>query len=77
MKTAVQKAALESSKFERALVKKTDTETIEKLRAAGMKVNDIDRQAFVKQTQQVYDELQGKIPGLSEIVNKVRAAQSQ
>jgi tripartite ATP-independent transporter DctP family solute receptor len=76
MKGLVQKAAIEAGRFERGLVKTTDLETIEKLKAVGMKVNEINKQAFVTQTQPVYEELQNKIPSLAAIVNKVRAAQS-
>jgi TRAP-type transport system periplasmic protein len=76
VQAALQKAASESATYDRKLVRQTSDQGITQLRSLGIKVNDVDRPAFIKQTDSVYTELGAKIPGLTELVRKIRAAQA-
>ncbi len=73
---ALRRAALESARYERGLVKEADTSSIEKLKSLGVQVSEVNKPAFVATTKPVYPELEAKIPGLKAIVNKIEAAQT-
>jgi tripartite ATP-independent transporter DctP family solute receptor len=76
VQAALQKAATESARFDRKLTRETSDQVVAKLRSLGIKVNEVDKPAFIKQTESVYTELGAKIPGLTELVQKIRKAQA-
>ncbi len=47
-----------------------DTELLGKLKAAGMKVNEADKAAFIKASKPIYDEFAKEVPGGKEMVDQ-------
>jgi tripartite ATP-independent transporter DctP family solute receptor len=48
---------------------KDDTELLEKLKAAGMQVNEADKDAFIKASKPVYDEFAAEVKGSKEVID--------
>jgi tripartite ATP-independent transporter DctP family solute receptor len=70
---ALRRAAVEAAQYQRALVRDEGAQDIQKLQSMGMKVNTVDRQPFIDATRGVYDQLSGQVPGLADIVKKIRS----
>ncbi|HEU5338439.1 MAG TPA: TRAP transporter substrate-binding protein [Sulfuricaulis sp.] len=47
-----------------------DNELVDKMKAAGMKVNEVDKAAFVKASKSVYDAFGAQVPGGKELVDQ-------
>ena len=48
-------------------------ETAEKLKQAGMQVNDVDKEAFVAASKPIYDEFGAEVPGAKEVIERAVA----
>ncbi|MCF6096464.1 DctP family TRAP transporter solute-binding subunit [Thermovorax subterraneus] len=56
VKKAIQEAAIEARDYERKLNSEENDKIIERLKAAGMQVNEIDRESFVKAVQPIWED---------------------
>lgn len=74
---ALSRAAKKAGKFERQDMVSQTKELIPKLKKAGMKVNKVDKSAFRKATQPVYDEWKEKlgsiVPQIADAAHKANA----
>ncbi|WP_110650714.1 TRAP transporter substrate-binding protein [Salinicola peritrichatus] len=51
---------------------KLDEETLQKMRDAGLEINEVDRQAFIDASKPVYDKFIKDVDGGQEMLDKVR-----
>ncbi len=47
-----------------------ETELLAKLKAAGMMVNDVDKDAFVAASKPIYAEFSAEVPGAKEVIDR-------
>jgi len=52
---------------------KDDADLLGKLKQAGMQVNDVDKDAFIKASGGIYDEFGKEVPGAKEIIDRAVA----
>jgi TRAP-type C4-dicarboxylate transport system substrate-binding protein len=57
--------------FVEAEAERLDRELLEVLRAAGMEVNEADRERFVEASQSIYDEFGAEVPGGRGMIDTV------
>jgi tripartite ATP-independent transporter DctP family solute receptor len=56
-----------------AMAEKDDNELIDKIKAAGVKVNEADKPAFVAASKAVYEEFGKEVKGSKELIDKALA----
>ncbi len=70
----VRKILEETAKETQAYVYQTaarlDNELLDKMKAAGMKANEVDKGAFVKASKSVYDEYGAEVKGAKELIDR-------
>jgi TRAP-type transport system periplasmic protein len=49
---------------------KMDNDLLDKLKAAGMKVNEADKKAFVAASDNIYEQFAKEVPGAKEMIDK-------
>ncbi len=69
----LQEAAQETQAFVYEQGAKMDQDLLGKLKQAGMKVNDADKQAFQKASKPVYDEFSSEVPNGKQMIEKAIA----
>lgn len=69
----LEQAARDTQPFVYETAARLDQELLGKLRQAGMKVNEIDREAFVAASAPVYAAFASEVPGGEELIAKARA----
>jgi tripartite ATP-independent transporter DctP family solute receptor len=52
---------------------KDDADLLNKLKQAGMQVNDVDKDAFIKASGGIYDEFGKEVPGAKEVIDRAVA----
>ena len=52
---------------------KDDNELLGKLKQAGMQVNDVDKDAFIKASAPIYEEFGKEVPGAKELIDRAVA----
>ena len=52
---------------------KDDAELLGKLKAAGMQVNEVDKDAFIAASKPIYDEFGKEVPGAKEVIDRAVA----
>jgi tripartite ATP-independent transporter DctP family solute receptor len=65
--------AKETQAFVYATAAAEDTALLEKLKQAGMQVNDVDKDAFVAASKPIYDEFGAEVPGAKEVIDRTVA----
>jgi TRAP-type transport system periplasmic protein len=50
-----------------------DNDLLGKLKAAGMQVNDVDKDAFIAASKPIYDEFGKEVPGAKEVIDRAVA----
>jgi tripartite ATP-independent transporter DctP family solute receptor len=65
--------AKETQAFVYQAAAKDDEDLLGKLKAAGMQVNEVDKDAFVKASKPIYDEFGKEVPGAKELVDRAEA----
>jgi|TARA_B000000460_G_C21536774_1_gene403494 tripartite ATP-independent transporter DctP family solute receptor len=73
VKTAVSEIADEVQDWSLAEGEKADGTLVEKVKAAGVEVNDADKAAFVAASQPIYDAFAQQVPGGADLVSKAQA----
>ena len=67
-------AAKETEAFSRALATKLDNELLDQMvKAAGIKVNEADKPAFIAASAAIYDEFGKTVPGGAELIKQIQA----
>ncbi len=69
----IEEAARETQPFVYEQGAKMDQELLGKLKAAGMQVNEADKQAFQKASKPVYDEFSREVPNGKQMIDKAIA----
>jgi tripartite ATP-independent transporter DctP family solute receptor len=52
---------------------KQEEELLGKLKAAGMQVNEVDKDAFVAASKPIYDEFSAEVPGAKEVLDRAKS----
>ncbi|HEY3585120.1 MAG TPA: TRAP transporter substrate-binding protein, partial [Casimicrobiaceae bacterium] len=65
--------AKETQAFVYQTAAKDEEDLLGKLKQAGMQVNDVDKDAFVKASKSIYDEFAKEVPGAKAAIDKANA----
>jgi len=65
--------AKETQAFVYETAAKDEEDLLNKLKAAGMQVNEVDKDAFIKASAPIYDEFGKEVPGAKEAIDKAVA----
>ena len=65
--------AKETQAFVFEAAAKDDDELLGKLRAAGMQVNDVDKDAFINASRAIYDEFGKEVAGAKDVIDRAVA----
>lgn len=65
---AVKEAAVEAGKFNREMSLAADADLRQKLAAAGVQINEVDKAPFVAKTRPVYDKWSAQYPELVKLI---------
>jgi tripartite ATP-independent transporter DctP family solute receptor len=69
----LEQAAKETQDFVYQTGAKMDEDLLAKMKKAGIKVNDADKDAFIKASKPVYDEFSKEVPGAKEVIDRAIA----
>jgi len=67
----LREAAIEAGEFQRAMVRDSNQDFLDRLAAAGMQINEVDQSPFREATASVYDEWEAE---LGDFVTRIRRA---
>jgi len=70
VRKVLEDTARETQAFVYQLAAKEDNDLLQKLRAAGMQVNEVDKNAFVQASKAVYEEFGKEVKGSKELIDK-------
>jgi tripartite ATP-independent transporter DctP family solute receptor len=65
--------AKETQVFVYETAAKDDTALLDKLKQAGMQVNEVDKEAFVAASKPIYEEFGKEVPGAKELIDRATA----
>lgn len=71
VRTVLEEVALEIEDFVLDEGQRLDDETLEKMREAGMEVNEVDFDAFVEASQVIYEKFASEVDGGQDLVDTV------
>lgn len=69
---ALEEAARETQAFVYVTAAAQDRELLQKFEGSGVKVNEVDRDAFVKSSQPIYEQFSREVPGGKDLVERAR-----
>jgi TRAP-type C4-dicarboxylate transport system substrate-binding protein len=73
VRKVLEDTAKETQAFVYETAARDDTALLEKLKQAGMQVNDVDQNAFVAASKPIYDEFSAEVPGAKEVIDRAIA----
>ena len=73
VRDALLETAREMQPFVYEAAAREDTAGLEKIKAAGLKVNTPDRRAFVTASKPAYDQFAAEVPGGKELIERCQA----
>jgi TRAP-type transport system periplasmic protein len=73
VRKVLEDTARETQAFVYATAQKEDTELLGKLKAAGMQVNEVDKNAFIAASKGIYDEFGAEVAGAKPLIEKAVA----
>jgi tripartite ATP-independent transporter DctP family solute receptor len=73
VRKALEDTAKETQAFVYETAAKDDTALLDKLKQAGMQVNEVDKEAFVAASKPIYDEFGKEVPGAKELIDRATA----
>ena len=73
VRKTLEDTAKETQAFVYEKAAKDDNALLEKMKAAGVKVNEVDKNAFVKASKPVYEEYGAEVKGAKELIDKALA----
>jgi TRAP-type C4-dicarboxylate transport system substrate-binding protein len=65
--------AKETQAYVYEVAAKDDEDLLGKLRAAGMQVNEVDKNAFIVASKPIYEEFGREVPGAKELIDRATA----
>jgi TRAP-type transport system periplasmic protein len=65
--------AKETQAYVYEVAAKDDADLLGKLKAGGMQVNDVDKDAFIAASKPIYDEFGKEVPGAKEVIDRAVA----
>jgi len=69
----LEQAARDTQDFVYETGAKMDEDLLAKMKKAGIKVNEADKDAFIKASKPVYDEFSKEVPGAKEVIDRAIA----
>ncbi|MBX6370001.1 MAG: TRAP transporter substrate-binding protein [Rhodospirillales bacterium] len=66
----LEETAKETQSFVYETAAKDEKDLLDKLKAAGMEVNEVDKDAFIKASKPIYDEFGKEVAGAKELIEK-------
>ena len=69
----LEETAKETQSYVYATAQKLDDELLDKMKAAGMQVNEVDKAAFIKASKPTYDEFGQEVAGAKELIDMALA----
>jgi tripartite ATP-independent transporter DctP family solute receptor len=66
----LEQTAKETQAYVYSTAERLDNELIDKMKAAGIQINQADKAAFVKASKSVYDEYGAEVKGAKELIDK-------
>lgn len=73
MKTAVSEIAAEVQDWSLAEGEAADNELVEKVKAAGVEVNEADKDAFIAASAPIYEAFAAQVEGGAALVSKAQS----
>jgi tripartite ATP-independent transporter DctP family solute receptor len=73
VRNILEEAAKDSQDYVYEMAAKFDNELVDKMKAAGMQVNEVDKAAFVKASKPIYDEFGNEVKGAKALIDKALA----
>jgi TRAP-type C4-dicarboxylate transport system substrate-binding protein len=73
VRKVLEDTAKETQAYVYEVAAKDDADLLGKLKAAGMQVNDVDKDAFIKASTGIYDEFGKEVPGGKEVIDRAVA----
>ncbi|MGA0856432.1 MAG: TRAP transporter substrate-binding protein, partial [Burkholderiaceae bacterium] len=70
---ALTEAAVETQDFVHKTAAKMEVDLLNKIKEAGVKVNEVDSKAFVAASKAIYDEFGQEVKGASELIAKAQS----
>jgi len=73
VRKTLEDCAKETQAYVYEIAAKDDKDLLDKLKAAGMQVNDANKDAFIAASKPVYDEFAKEVPGSREVIDRAIA----
>ena len=73
VRKVLEDTAKETQAFVYETAAKDDTALLDKLKQAGMQVNEVDKEAFVSASKPIYEEFGKEVPGARELIDRATA----
>jgi tripartite ATP-independent transporter DctP family solute receptor len=73
VRKVIEDTAKETQAFVYATAEKDDTELLAKLKQAGMQVNEVDKDAFIKASAKIYEDFGKEVQGAKPLIDKAVA----
>ena len=73
VRKVLEDTAKETQAYVYQVAAKDEDDLLGKLKQAGMQVNDVDKDAFVKASAPIYDEVAKEVPGAKAAIDKAQA----
>jgi TRAP-type C4-dicarboxylate transport system substrate-binding protein len=73
VRKVLEDTARETQAFVYATAQKEETELLGKLKAAGMQVNEVDKNAFIAASKGIYEDFGKEVPGAKALIDKAVA----
>src|SRR5512141_1748681 len=73
VRAILEETAKETQPYVYEVAAKDDTELLGKLKAAGMQVNDVDKDAFIAASRAIYEEFGKEVAGAKDVIDRAVA----
>jgi tripartite ATP-independent transporter DctP family solute receptor len=73
LRTTLEATARETQAYVYATAAKADVELLGKIKAAGVQVNDVDKDAFIKASAKIYEEFGSEVKGAKALIDQAIA----
>jgi len=73
VRTALEQTARATQAYVYDQARRLDVDLLGKIKAAGVKVNKADKQAFIRASKGIYDEFSSEVPGGREMIKKAQS----
>ncbi len=73
IRAILEKVARESQAYVYSAAEREEVELLDKIKAAGVKVNTADKDAFIRASKGIYDDFSKEVNGAKELIDKAQA----